>query len=65
MNALATDTGYLDLGLSIVSPDENLLAYAVDTTGDEVFTLRFRDLRTGEDLPDVVEGVAYSGAWTS
>ena len=31
------DSGYLDLGVTLVSPDENLLAYSVDTTGDEVF----------------------------
>ena len=65
VNTLDAGTGYLDLGLSIVSPDENLLAYSVDTSGNEVFTLRFRDLRTGSDLPDVVEGVGYTGAWTS
>jgi oligopeptidase B len=65
VNALDAGTGYLDLGLSIVSPDENLLAYSLDTTGNEVFTLRIRDLRTGVDLPDVVEGVGYTGAWTS
>ena len=65
VNALDAGTGYLDLGLSIVSPDENLLAYSLDTSGDEVFTLRFRDLRTGADLPDVVEGTGYTGAWVS
>ncbi len=58
INTLDAGTGYLDLGLSIVSPDEHLLAYAVDTAGDERFVLRFRDLRTGEDLPDVVAEVA-------
>ena len=65
VNTLDAGTGYLDLGLSVVSPDEDLLAYALDTSGDEVFTLRFRDLRTGEDLPDVVTGVGYTGAWSS
>jgi oligopeptidase B len=65
VNELDASSGYLDLGLSIVSPDEHLLAYSVDRSGDEVFELRFRDLRTGEDLPDVVEGVGYTGAWTS
>jgi len=65
VNSLDAGSGYLDLGFSIVSPDEHLLAYAVDTTGDEVFTLRFRDLRTGRDLPDVVDNVHYSGAWTT
>ena len=53
IGALADDSGYLEVGLTIVSPDEDLLAYSVDTTGDEVYTLRFRDLRTGEDLAEV------------
>ena len=35
-----------------VSPDGRLLAYSVDVTGDEVYELRFRDLTTGDDLPD-------------
>jgi oligopeptidase B len=58
-------TGYLDLGLTIVSPDENLLAYSVDTSGDEVFELRFRDLATGQDIPDRVARTYYSGAWSA
>ena len=48
MSAPATWTS----ALTLVSPDEDLLAYSVDTDGDEVFELRFRDLRTGADLPD-------------
>lgn len=58
-------SGYLDVGLTLVSPDENLLAYNVDTDGDEVFELRFRDLRTGEDLPDTVARSYYGGAWSA
>jgi oligopeptidase B len=58
-------TGYLDLGMTIVSPDEDLLAYSVDLDGDEVFELRFRDLRTGEDLPDRIPRCYYTGAWTA
>lgn len=46
-----------------VSPDQRLLAFAVDTDGGEISTLRFRDLGTGVDLPDVVEGVYYGLAW--
>ena len=58
-------TGYLDVGLTLVSPDEDLLAYSVDTDGDEVFELRFRDLRTGEDLPDGSPRSYYGGAWSA
>ena len=31
VGALADDSGYLDLGVTLVSPDEDLLAYSVDT----------------------------------
>ncbi len=58
-------TGYLDLGLTLVSPDEDVLAYSVDVAGDEVFELCFRDLRTGEDLPDRVARSYFTGAWSA
>ncbi len=57
--------GYLDVGVTLVSPDEDLLAYSVDTDGDEVFGLRFRDLRTGADLPDTIARSYYGGAWSA
>lgn len=53
-NVLAEATGYCQLGALAVSPDQRLLAHAVDLDGSERFTLRIRDLATGEDLPDVV-----------
>ncbi|MDX1447998.1 MAG: S9 family peptidase, partial [Acidimicrobiia bacterium] len=64
-NELAEGHGYLSLGVFEVSPDHRLLAYSVDNDGSESFTLRFRDLETGIDLPDVVEDTYYSGAWNS
>jgi oligopeptidase B len=48
-----------------VSPDAETLAYAVDTVGRRFNTLRFRDLESGEDLPDVIENVTYNGAWAN
>jgi oligopeptidase B len=65
INAEDRGTGYLDLGLTAVSPDEDLLAYSLDTAGDEVFELRFRDLRTGEDLPDRISRSYFGGAWSA
>ncbi|MGZ6794137.1 MAG: prolyl oligopeptidase family serine peptidase [Nocardioidaceae bacterium] len=64
-NLLADGSGYLDLGYARVSPDQQLLAYAVDRVGDEVFTLRFRDLDSGTDLPDEVPRSYYGGAWSA
>ncbi|MDX6358133.1 MAG: oligopeptidase, partial [Nocardioidaceae bacterium] len=62
---LDAGTGYLDVGLTVVSPDEDVLAYSVDTDGDEVFELRFRDLRTGADLPETIARSYYGGAWSA
>ncbi len=53
-NARAEATGYCSLGALSVSPDQTLLAWAEDLDGAERFTLRLRDLTTGEDLDDVV-----------
>lgn len=61
-NALSMG-GYLSVGIFDVSPDHNLLAYAVDHDGSEMFTLRFKDLREGQDLSDEVRGVYYGSAW--
>ena len=65
LDALDAGTGHLEVGLTLVSPDEDLLAYSVDTDGDEVYALAFRDLRTGQDLPERVARSYYGGAWSA
>ncbi len=62
---LAEGSSYVELGLTLVSPDERLLAYSVDRTGDEVYELRFRDLESGEDLADRLPRTYYGGAWSA
>src|SRR5712664_1835665 len=47
------------------SPDESLLAYAVDFDGSERHELHFRDLSSGKDLSDIVAGVYYGAAWAA
>jgi oligopeptidase B len=65
VRALAEGADYFELGVTLVSPDEDLLAYSVDRTGDEVYELRFRDLRTGDDAAEAVPRTYYSGAWSA
>ena len=65
VNQLASGHDYFDLGFVERSPDENILAYAVDLTGDELHQVRFRDLTSGEDLADVLDGVYYGSAWSA
>ncbi|MGI8536814.1 MAG: S9 family peptidase [Mycobacteriales bacterium] len=63
-NAEAEGHPYFSLGAFSLSNDGHLLAYAVDTSGDERFTLRFKDLRTGEVLPEQIEDVHYGATWS-
>ncbi len=64
-NELAKGHEYFDLGYVERSPDEKLVAYAVDLDGSERHELRFRDLATGADLGDVIPGVYYGSAWSA
>lgn len=63
-NELAGDGGFLAVGVFDLSPDHGVLAYGVDRDGSERYTLRFRDLGTGTDRADVLEGVYYGSAWS-
>jgi oligopeptidase B len=63
-NVLAEGHDYFALGGFEVTPDHAVLAYSVDTTGGERYTLRFRDLATGDDLADTVDNVTYGLAWS-
>ena len=65
VNQLAQGHEYFELGFVERSPDENILAYAVDVTGNELHELRFRDLTSGRDLEDVLDGVYYGSAWSA
>ncbi|HEX4903810.1 MAG TPA: S9 family peptidase [Acidimicrobiales bacterium] len=64
-NVEAGDSEYFAVGAFDTSPDHNILAWSADRAGAEVYQLRFRDLRTGEDLPDVIEGTYYGTAWAA
>ena len=58
------DAGFVELGLTCVSPSTRWLAWSADVIGDEVYTLRFRDLSSGEDLEEAVLRSYYGGAWS-
>jgi oligopeptidase B len=64
-NALAKDFKYFKVGILSVSPNHRLLAYSVDTDGGEVYTVRIKNLETGQLLPDTITGTYYSFAWAN
>jgi oligopeptidase B len=62
-NVEAEGHDFFSIGTLSVSPDGNLLAWSVDTSGDERYTMRFKDLRTGGVLDDEVPNTFPSTAW--
>ena len=64
-NELAGDRDFCEVANDELSPDAALLAYGIDFDGGEKYTLRFRDLATGTELDDRVEGVYYGLAWAA
>jgi oligopeptidase B len=56
---------YYQVGGWAVSPRQDILAFLEDTRGRYQNTLRFREIATGRDLPDRIEGLSLSIAWAS
>ncbi|MEB4207776.1 S9 family peptidase [Mycobacterium sp. 94-17] len=64
-NVEAEGHEFFSLGAATVSRDSHLLAYSVDTVGDERYTLRFKDLRTGELYPDEIADIGAGATWAA
>jgi oligopeptidase B len=64
-NILAESKVYFDLGNYDISPDHNLIAYSIDTTGYETFTIYFKDLRTGKLLADEIKKSSSGFEWAN
>jgi oligopeptidase B len=64
-NALAEGKGFFQIGNSEVTRDGRILAWVEDTTGRRQWTLRFKDLETGQVLPGEIRNVDASLAWAN
>ncbi|MHB8519386.1 MAG: prolyl oligopeptidase family serine peptidase [Limisphaerales bacterium] len=63
-NKLSTD-GTVALSGYAISEDGNFMAYGLATAGSDWQEWKVRDVRTGQDLPDLIHWVKFSGAsWT-
>jgi oligopeptidase B len=64
-NILAVGYEYFALGVFSVSPNHQILAYSIDTTGAEVYTMYFLDLNTRQIYPEIIPQTYYSFAWAN
>jgi prolyl oligopeptidase len=64
-NKLSTD-GTVALAGTAVSRDGKLMAYGLSASGSDWSEWKVRDIETGQDLPDTIKWVKFSGAsWTA
>lgn len=65
VNELAKPYDYYDVSGLSVSPNNQLLAYGEDTVSRRIYTIRFKDLETGEMLEDNIPNVTGSAIWAN
>lgn len=63
-NLAAQEFDYFSVGASEVSPDGVLVAYAVDTVGEERFDVRVHDIASGAIVDDALRGTGGDLAWS-
>ncbi|MCS4491896.1 S9 family peptidase [Corynebacterium sp. ES2715-CONJ3] len=63
LNELADGQEFFALGATSITKSGRYLAYSTDTQGDERFTLRIKDLKTGTLLEDTLSDIHYGATW--
>lgn len=63
INELAKNHEYYNVSSLSISQDENLLAYGEDTVSRRIYTIKVKNLTTGEYLTDEIIGTSGSVAW--
>ena len=65
VNRVAEDHDFCSVRGVAVSPNTNLVAWAVDTVGRRKYTIHITDLETGEALADVISEVTGNLVWAN
>ena len=63
LNELAEGHGFYAAAGRQVSSGQDILAFGEDTLGRRIYTIRFKNLDTGEFLADEIPGVSGNMAW--
>ena len=65
VNDLARDFEFYHIGERSVSQDNRILAFGEDTLSRRIYTIRFKNLETGEFLPDQIHNTTGSAVWAN
>ncbi|BFM44503.1 oligopeptidase B [Flavobacterium sp. CFS9] len=64
-NELAKGHAYFKLGGLSISPDNKFASFGVDIVGRRIYTIQFKNLETGEILPDRIENATGGSVWAN
>lgn len=64
-NDLAKGHSYFQLGGLSVSPDNKFATFGVDTVGRRIYTIKIKNLETGEILSDIIENATGGSVWAN
>lgn len=65
VNELAKGFSYFNVGSRSVSPNNELLAYGEDTLSRRIYTIRFKNLKTGEMIEDRIPNTTGGAIWAN
>ena len=65
VNELAQGHEFYNVGGVSVSPNNKLLAYSEDTLSRRIYTIKFKNLETGEILEDEIVNTEGSASWAN
>ncbi len=65
VNEMAKEHNYFKLSGVSVSPNNNLVAFGIDTVSRRQYTLQFKNLETGELYPEKIKNTTGSASWAS
>lgn len=64
-NELAQGQKYFQLSGLSISGDNKLATFAVDTIGRRIYTMKIKNLETGEILSDIIENTTGNSTWAN
>lgn len=65
VNILAEGEEYFDIGSVSVSVDNQFIAYSSDKTGRRIYTIFFKNIKTGEIFEDKIENTTGKAVWAN
>lgn len=65
VNKLCKDYPYCQVSGLSISPDNTKISYGMDTLSRRIYSIYIKDLKTGKNLKDKIEGVSPYATWSS